>query len=173
MRRNGRTGEGSPVRPSTRYPPSGKALLHAETLQPPIWKLKRLTVEVGQFPISTVRAIATLSRDVCTAARRLVYILIRAPLGPTPWRAGRRSAGSRANRRPVSLAASARLAEYRLPSVCARVGEIERRSIVIERVPSAYQANNPRRDAGLDARVTTGINLPEATSGARTRPARR
>jgi hypothetical protein len=73
----------------------------------------------------------------------------------------------------VSCGASRALAEYRLPSMCARIGEIERRSIVIERVPSAYQANNPRRDAGLDARITKGINLPEATSGARTRPARR
>jgi hypothetical protein len=57
--------------------------------------------------------------------------------------------------------------------MCAWVGEIERRSILIERVLSAYQANNPRRDAGLDARITTGINLPEATSGARTGLARR
>ena len=43
-------------------------------------------------------------------------------------------------------------------------------SILIVRLPSAYPANTPRRDAGLDARVTTGRNLPEATLEARLRP---
>lgn len=43
--------------------------------------------------------------------------------------------------------------------------------VLIKRAPFAYPATTPRRDAGLDARVTTGRNLPEATSEARLRPA--
>jgi len=43
--------------------------------------------------------------------------------------------------------------------------------MLIERVPSACPAKTPRRDAGLDARITTGRTLPEATLEARQRPA--
>ena len=44
---------------------------------------------------------------------------------------------------------------------------------MIERVPSAYPAKTPGRDAGLDARITTGPNLPEATLEARLRATNR
>ena len=42
-----------------------------------------------------------------------------------------------------------------------------------ERVPFAYPAKTPRRDAGPDARITTGRNPAEATLEARRRPANR
>ena len=36
--------------------------------------------------------------------------------------------------------------------------------VLIERVPSAYPAKTPRRDAGADARITTvGLELPQST----------
>ena len=46
-----------------------------------------------------------------------------------------------------------------------------RNSVLDRASPSVYPAKTPRRDAGPDARITTGRTLPEATFEARLRPA--
>ena len=43
------------------------------------------------------------------------------------------------------------------------------KAVFIKRARSAYPAKTPRRDAGLDARITTGRTLPEATQEPRLR----
>jgi DNA-binding SARP family transcriptional activator len=128
---------------------------------------------LGQFPNAVRRASRLLQRDVCTAARRLLYIVTatrgrgrtaaRASAADEPRRRGRGGTDRRVVR-------SGRVPAARR----VRVGyaSFEGTSIVIERVPSAYPAKTPSRDAGSDARIATGRNLPEATAGARTGPAR-
>lgn len=81
---------------------------------------------------------------------------------PEPTR-GVRPDGWRVSEWPVGRGVSRALAEYLLPSMCAGVGEIERRSIVIERVTSAYQTNNPRRDARrADATISVALGVGAA-----------
>jgi hypothetical protein len=69
--------------------------------------------------------------------------------------------------------ASHDLAQNWLPRVCTSGRRDPREKPCYRASPSAYPAKTPRRDAGLDARITTGSTLPEATSGVRHRPARR